>query len=622
MKSYIKNYNQSREVNSSVIKNENNGRMSLKEKWHRILGVNFNYLNILCKNELLQDLPKEVETEYMKCAICIESKMHNLSLSENNRRHAKKILEIVHTDLNGPHPTEGYRGKKYFLTFIDDFSKLAKIYTIKSKSDVYNCFAEYVNLVENLTGRKIKSLRCDNGKEYLNSSIYKFTREKGILERKVIPCPPYVHELNGVAERYNRTVMDMSRCLIKEAKVNRMYWSEIVQTAAYLKNRTLACTVERKTPYEIFFNEKPSVKYLKLYGSRVYVRVPEQLRKSKWDNKASLGVLLGYTEVGYKVLVNNRVINARHVDVIEENIILIGSNDSENNESTKDESSEKSEDESYHNSESIKENVSEQVVANKVKDKDCNQVNPRRSSRERKPNIRYVNDDFVSQYVYVNYCNAMVPSSFEEAIKSSESKNWQKAMDNEMKSLNKNKTWKLVEKPKDKKIIDVKWIYKKKNENVYKARLVVRGFQQEEYVDNVYSPVVKMQTLKTLLAFCCQNDDFIIEQMDVETAFLNGKIISEVYVNQPKGYGDSTGKVFKLFKALYGLRESPRMWYECFNKFMEDLNFRRSSYDYCLYVKSKNNEYIYILLFVDDMLICSKNQEKIHEIKERLKDLK
>lgn len=152
----------------------------------------------------------------------------------------------------------------------------------------------------------------------------------------------------------------------------------------------------------------------------------------------------------------------------------------------------------------------------------------------------------------------MVPSSFEEAIKSSESKNWQKTMDNEMESLNKYKTWKLVEKSKDKKIIDVKWIYKKKNENVYKARLVVRGFQQEEYVDNVYSPVVKMQTLKTLLAFCCQND-FIIEQMDVETAFLNGKIMSEVYVNQPKCYGDSTGKVFKLFKALYGLRESPRM---------------------------------------------------------------
>lgn len=170
------------------------------------------------------------------------------------------------------------------------------------------------------------------------------------------------------------------------------------------------------------------------------------MRKSKWDNKASLGVLLGYTEVGYRVLVNNRVINVKHVDVIEENIKLIGFNDSENNESTKDESSEKSEDESYHNSESIKENVSEQVVANKVRDKDYNQINPRRSSRERKPNSRYVNDDFVSQYVYVNYCNAMVPSLFEEAIKSSESKNWQKTMDNEIESLNKNKTWKLVEK--------------------------------------------------------------------------------------------------------------------------------------------------------------------------------
>lgn len=187
-------------------------------------------------------------------------------------------------------------------------------------------------------------------------------------------------------------------------------------------------------------------------------------------------------------------------------------------------------------------------------------------------------------------------------------------MNSEISSLEKNKTWKLIDRPKDKEVIDVKWIYKRKDENVYKVRLVVRGYQQKEQLDNVYSPVVKMQTLKLLLSYCCQHN-LLIEQMDVETAFLNGKIISEVYVNQPKGFAKRKyNKVYKLLKSLYGLRESPRLWYKCFNNFINELGFKRSNYDYCLYVKSNNNEPIYILLFVDDMLICCKNQREINNV--------
>lgn len=128
--------------------------------------------------------------------------------------------------------------------------------------------------------------------------------------------------------------MDTARCLLAEAKVNKMYWPEIVKAAAYLKNRTLANTIERKTPYEIFFKSKPNVKYFRLYGSRVFVRTPEQLRKSKWDNKAQLGVLLGYTEVGYRILLNNKIIDARHVDIVENDVRCIGFNaeDVSNNE--------------------------------------------------------------------------------------------------------------------------------------------------------------------------------------------------------------------------------------------------------------------------------------------------
>ena len=203
---------------------------------------------------------------------------------------------------------------------MNDYSKCPRIFCIKSKVETASYFIEFVNQAENIFNKKVKKLRCDNGKEYLNREIYDFIKTKGI---QLLPCPPYVHELNGVVGRYNRSAIDIGRCLIREARIHRRYWPEIIKTVAYLKNRTIANTQENKTPYEIFFGTKPDVEHLKIYGSRVFVRVPEALWKSKWDDKAELGILVGYTENGYRVLVNNRVICARHVQVVEESTKLI-----------------------------------------------------------------------------------------------------------------------------------------------------------------------------------------------------------------------------------------------------------------------------------------------------------
>jgi hypothetical protein len=585
--------------------------MTLKEKWHRTLGhVNFNYLNTLCKNKLLDGIPEELESEYMKCKICIENKMNNRPF-ENNRSKAQNILEIVHTDLNGPHGTTGLNGEKYFLTFIDDYSKVGKVYTIKSKDQVYDCFVGYINEIENLTGKTIKKLRCDNGKEYLNTNIYRLAREKGI---SINACPPYVHELNGTAERYNRSIMDISRCLLAEAKVHRKFWPEIVCAAAYLKNRTLANTKEKKTPYEILFGKKPSIKYLRLYGSRVFVRKPEQKRNSKWDRKAELGILLGYNEVGYRVLVNNRIIVARHIDILEEDVKCIGLENDENDNDSRNMNSRDSEmqneiirNETEEKSETTNENACKGIEQEKA-------LELRRSNRERKLPCRFDDSYIYNNYIYVNYCCADSPNSFEEAMNSNESECWKEAMNKEMESLYKSSTWKLVEKPESKNILDVKWVYTKKSSKKYKARLVVRGFQQREVLDDIYSPVAKMQTLKILLSYCCKKS-FIIEQMDVETAFLNGKISSDVYIKQAKGYEDGSNRVCKLNKALYGLRESPRAWYDCFDVFLRKLDFRRSEYDYCLYFMKDGDDVIYLILFVDDLLICSRNKRKIQHIK-------
>lgn len=219
--------------------------------------MNFKYLNELCKNQLLNGIPNELDGEFLKCKTCIVNKMHNVPF-KNNRYRAKEILEIVHTDVCGPFQNTGFRGEKYFIAFIDDYSKIARVCTMKSKAEVSEWIKYYINEHENLTGKRVKYLRCDNGKEYVNNKVFEFAKNKGIV---ISPCPVYVHELNGVAERFNRSIMDMLRCLLEEAKISKIYWPEIVHAATYLKNRTLTNTIEKKTPYEIFFGRRPDVSH-------------------------------------------------------------------------------------------------------------------------------------------------------------------------------------------------------------------------------------------------------------------------------------------------------------------------------------------------------------------------
>jgi len=118
--------------------------------------------------------------------------------------------------------------------------------------------------------------------------------------------------------------MNSARCLLSDSKLNIRYWPEIVKAAAYLKNRIITNTYEYKTPFEIFFGKKPNISNLKLYGSKVFARVPEIKRISKWDRKADVGILVGYEQFGYRVLINNKIIVARHVEFVNENENLIG----------------------------------------------------------------------------------------------------------------------------------------------------------------------------------------------------------------------------------------------------------------------------------------------------------
>jgi hypothetical protein len=216
------------------------------------------------------------------------------------------------------------------------------------------------------------------------------------------------------------------------------------------------------------------------------------------------------------------------------------------------------------------------------------------------------------------------PATYTEAIASVDKEKWLGAMQEEMQSLEKNDTWDIVCLPKQKKVVRCKWIYKRKkglspNEPPrFKARLVVEGFSQIPGVDytDFFSPVVKHTSIRAFFGIVAMHD-LELEQLDVKTAFLHGELEEEIYMDQPEGLVVPGKKdlVCKLKRSLYGLKQSPRQWYNRFDSFMLAHGFKRSQYDSCVYIKFVNELPIYLLLYVDHMLIAAKSMKEITTLK-------
>ena len=173
-----------------------------------------------------------------------------------------------------------------------------------------------------------------------------------------------------------------------------------------------------------------------------------------------------------------------------------------------------------------------------------------------------------------------------------------------------------------------RWLYKWKpgipgvEEPRYKSRLVAKGYSQKEGIDyqEIFSPVVKHVSIRVMLSIVV-DQDLELEQLDVKTAFLHGTIDEEIYMSQPEGYIEKgqEGKVCKLVKSLYGLKQAPHQWNKCFDQFMIKNGFVKSEFDLCVYMKKlKDGGYVYLLLYVDDMLLVAREMTEITKVKEML----
>lgn len=628
---------------------------STMQVWHeRLAHVDPSTILSMAKSKTITGISiQKSTTDSLPCDGCVRGKAHRTPIPKTTSSRSTKLLELIHSDVNGPLEIPSLGGSRYFITFVDDFSRWIVVHTMKKKSDSLSMFKKYHMYAQVHTGNKvgkvnfikcsqksskeIKSIRTDNGGEYISNAFNEYLSAHGISHQLTVAYTP---QQNGVAERMNRTLIDLVRSMLHSSNIEKVFWAEALGTAVYVRNRVTSRSLPTgKTPYHLWNGSTPDVSHLRIFGSDCFYTVPKTKTK-KLDARARPAMFVGYSTMskGYKLWdrASNKMIVSRDVtfrelerkgsDVVgfpnEEEINNRGGDvkvqfddlSSSDSDGTEIVNSPEEEHESS-NTESDAEGDGEAPTPKSL----------RRSFRKftkTKPFWEKQSSFSVTALSAIALSAQIVPLSYKEATSSANIGFWKPGIDSEHESLLRNNTWTIVDRHPNMHVLPSKYVFRVKN-GAPKARMVVLGCKQIYGLDyyHTFAPVVKFTTIRTLMAIVAAQD-LECEQMDVVTAFLNGDLEEEIFMNIPEGLRtpENQNCVCKLNKALYGLKQAPRQWYAKIDDYLvRDLDFTSSMNDPCLYIKKTSSIILIVAIYVDDLLIIGNSKPHNDEVKKEFK---
>ncbi|CAI7778136.1 unnamed protein product [Closterium sp. NIES-54] len=506
-------------------------------------------LQQLVKEEMVAGLRVKGEpNEVLGCPTCMQAKFSRFPFSSSEAT-AKRPLDEVVMDVVGPLKL-GAVGAEYFFTIVDVYTRMNWVYVLSKKSDVAETVkTDWLLMVERQQGCLIKSICTDRGGEFLSKDFSLWLKKNGIRHSLTMP---YFPAMNGIAEQANRTITETSRGLLIEAGLPDYFWPDAVRSACVAKNRALTHVgADKWVPYVDCIGRKPKVDMLRVFGCMCMVLVPKHLRHNKLGAKAIWAVHLGMAQnskgwILWDPFTKNFLVKRSGLEHVElplelssgstitrQSPLVNGGEETRNGEEERVEvqqASERTPTLPSHTTsaprirvtpqqrhESLHVPAAEEEGRGKRRIQAPNKLSydaPRKQGKTALDGVELmVGDDEESEYEecsFVFFSPVEMPgepATLKEALESSDAEEWKKAMESELKSIEENDTWELVELPEGCKAIMSKWLFKIKSDadgkiERYKSRLVAKGYQQKETMDYkvLFAPVVKPTTLRTLLA--------------------------------------------------------------------------------------------------------------------------
>uniref|UniRef100_A0AAV1UC50 CCHC-type domain-containing protein n=1 Tax=Peronospora matthiolae TaxID=2874970 RepID=A0AAV1UC50_9STRA len=488
------------------------------------------------------------------CRGCQQGKMVQKIFPTNRDKRQYGVFELLHFDICGPMEQVSIGGSRYLLLVVDEASGCMKGFCLRSKSESEVCIKNHIIKIQTQFGTKIKFITL-----------------------------PYAHQTNGTAERAIRTIVTIGRSLLHRAKLEKCFWAEAAMTAIYIKNRLPSSKIDHKTPFEIVYKSKPSVKHMRVFGCRAFILTPRE-KRLKWDPKAREGMFMGYEEASkaYRVydIEAGQVVISRDITFDESTFDF-----SMDRPSDDDEDAELDLDLLAINEDDVHQTVYKQTGKRKSEARPgmsrsarprtgleqasapehvSNRHQKRRSSapetmsdEEEDANVYDQDDDSTPPTFWRASANAVEatdlaePVTFQDAINCPDQAHWRNAVKAELKSMHLRGVFRAAKLPRGQGAIGTKWVFKIKR--------------------------------------------------------------------KADGSMDGDFDCLELVKAIYGLKQASRVWNETFDEFVCSIGFKVSAFDPCLYIKVVDGHCVLVLVYVYDVLVTGSSLELIAQTKADLK---
>nr|GEV37067.1 hypothetical protein [Tanacetum cinerariifolium] len=520
--------------------------------WHqRLSHLNFDYINLLSKKDVVIGLPKLKFVKDQLCSSCEVSKPKRSSFKPEVVPSSKGRLNLLHMDLCGPIRVASINGKKYIQVIVDDYSRYTWTLFLRSKDETPEVLKEFLTMIQRNLQALVIIVRTDKGTKFLNKTLNAFFKEEGIEHQTSTAQTP---EQNGIVKRRNRTLVDAAQTMLSALKLPLFFWAEAIATACYTKNRSIIILTRDKMAYHIINDRKPSIKHLlKIYldsGYRVYNKrtrlivesihirfdeikemsetsvandtsglIPQRQKESDYDNSDPVPQLQNVSSSADAHVPSQQKLDLLFGPLYDE--FFTAGTSSVNKSSSSTNNSNQQDAQSTTNIQPTSEPSTLTYVH--AKENNDNQAKE-----------EHLQDDKFTNPLCIPYKKLLcLPHT-----------TLIEAMQEELYQFDRLQVWELVDKPFGKSVIRIKWLWKNKKDEDQtvirnKARLVAKRYAQEEGIDfeESFAPVACLEAVRIFVAYATHKS-FPIYQMDVKTAFLNGPLKEEVYVAQLNGFVD------------------------------------------------------------------------------------